>query len=218
MKRFMIGFGLLFWLFMLGTELGGEVESNPAAEAMLAKAVAKAPRCKPNVKKFTIDAQGNEELEQTKNDTEGLAEKLSLRTLFKPGRFELRREADSEFPDHSPKIVISFKPWESGYRLKASKGEDGDVNAALNELAGTVTIDPITASLVEVRANLASKVDYSRWYSLGMTLATLERVDLTYTQEWQRSRWCPTHLDAGVKISHPGPDFRKHYVGTFTCE
>lgn len=189
---------VLLALFGLGAE-------TPDPALMLARAVSTTQLCPVDppeklrlddnhkvVKAFPID----------END-KSRGRSLTLSTLFKPARFELKEGGSSLLLGREVGIV-NFFPVPKKKQLKAGKGEDAEYNKAMNHLMGSVYIDKETGGIVRIEARLAENVSY------GLGLVKVYELSFSMEQELRNERWLPLYSQlevagsalAGMKVRH----------------
>ena len=189
-------------------------------DKILARAVEKMrKKCPYTTTKLSYDPEGKLVATPDEKEKGKITEKLSIPLLFKPGRFQLKQVPGSQAEESGEDFtVIVFKPWEERHQLKAIKDEDDDVNKTLNQLTGSVTIDPKTGGFVRIDANLSERVSYTRWWLLGIDAAWMKEVNFSLTQRFDFWRWNPVSLRATVKYGRKFlDDVHDEYVTTFDC-
>ena len=138
-----------------------------------------------------------------------LAEKLSMKLLFRPGRFKLKWEADSETAEGKRETVISFNPLPEEERLGPADNESEDLNKVLNRLSGTVHIDPVTQNITRIYGDLTEAVWVKpHWFPLR-----LSSLSFRYYQTSGPGGWRPERLN----VEAEGYFVTKHFPLRFDC-
>lgn len=166
-------------------------EASPSPRETLARAVDKSIRCL-----AYPDTGRDGKAPKVSGEETSFATRLDIRLMFKPGRYDLKREMDSSTAEGRREIVIHFTPRTSGEQIERAEGESANLNKVLNNLAGFVYIDPETESITRIYGDLADNV----WVEKHGAPANITVLSFQYHQVPQAGRWIPATLKANAKL------------------
>lgn len=187
MKRWILA--LSCFVLGMGTTLHAQAPL-PSPEAALAQAVAQIKPCAPSAEVAPIDKSGNL-LSPFKPNTDGKkeAQKVSLPILFRTNRFKLDPLRHS-FYQGEKVWQLSFAPKKQD-PLPPLRGEDRHYNRAMNNLTGSILIDPKTGSIIWGEARIEKVLHF-------FGLFRLDSLHFTFVQEKHGEVWWPVKAELTI--------------------
>lgn len=190
---------LVVWFVVCQVGVAQERVLNPAE--VLTKAVAKARLCpyKTTAEKLDEDHRHIEPLPEVEKEEESKAQKLSLYTMFRPGRYELDRVTRETIVDDREALTVSFWPKPEDKRLKPLEGEDKRYDWAMNRLVGRVLVHPESRGIMRVEARLPITAPYE---ALGTTVFKLYELTFLMDQKLWSTEWLPDKIEMELHYTH----------------
>lgn len=192
---------------------GGEPKFDAVASGMLRRAVGKARRCPAYAEKFDDGKPAT-----IKEEEVAFAKDLEIPLVFSPGRFQLEQKPDSETREGKREAVIAFKPWGESRALEAPASKR-KIDKVLDQLFGTVHIDPESENITRIYGNFAGSVWLRRpgWKYTLLPPANLTTFAFKYSQGQRGEEWLPTTLKADAKLEVLRIDINRTYDLRFDC-
>lgn len=199
--------------FLLGSQIHFAAQSPTE---ILKEAVERSKMCQFRPEK-TDFLKSPEVWETAMPEDKELIRGLTLKLMFREGRYDVAFSSLTSPRENT----LTFFPW-NGPKLPPGKHEDEDLNKILNNLRGSIEIDPKNGGVREVHANLAETGlgFWRRFYLLPYPI-TLYNLQLDFIQAKQGDVWVPQSFlltaSGHAAVKKVGEFYRGWRVQQFNC-